>query len=182
MRPAFIAFIFIVFAFTARSQNEFAAGYYLNAKNDTIKGEVKLFTKNEMDYYVKMFFRPLNIHTGGGKQMLPAKIHGYGVEDRHYASVKLLEMWVFMQVICTGKVTLFEYKPPVAMGNEKMESQYYVVRAGEEMEQIFISSKVRKQIRPYISDDKELMKEIEGQEMHYAELVDVITRYNERNQ
>ncbi len=182
MKVVFTLLILFVFTISAKSQKEFAEGYIIGPKNDTIKGDVQLFTKNEMDYYVKCFFRHKHIHVGNGKQFLPAKIHGYGVEDRHYASIKYFEMWVFMQVICKGKIMFYEYKPPVSMGNEKMESQYFAFKGGEnELIQIFPNSKVRKQIKPLIADDKELVKEMEGLEMHYNEIVDFINRYNERN-
>ncbi|MDP2387034.1 MAG: hypothetical protein Q8M29_11720 [Bacteroidota bacterium] len=180
MKLTFTLLLILAFTIPAKSQNEFAQGYIIGPKNDTIKGEVKLFTKNEMDYYVKMFFR--NKPVGNGKQYLPAKIHGYGVEERHYASIKYFDIWVFMQIICKGKIMFYEYKPPVSMGNEKMESMYFAMKGGEnEMVQIFPNSKVKKQLKPFISDDKELTKEMEGLEMHYNEIVDFISRYNERN-
>lgn len=180
MKYTFTLLSLFVFAIVSKSQNDFAAGYIIGPKNDTIKGEVKLFIKNEMDYYVKVLFRAKPV--GNGKQYLPAKIHGYGLEDRHYASMKYFDIWVFMQIVCKGKIMFYEYKPPVSMGNEKMESMYFAIKSGEnEMVQIFPDSKVRKQIKSFISDDKELLKETEGKELHYGELVDIITRYNERN-
>ncbi len=178
----FIFTLFSVFLLlsSVKSQNDFAQGYIIGPKSDSLKGEIKLFTKNEMDYYVKVFFR--NKPYGNGKQYLPAKIHGYGLEDRHYVSIKYFDIWVFMQVICKGTIMFYEYKPPVSMGNEKMESQYFAFKGGEnELIQIFPNSKVRKQLKPLISDDKELVKEMEGLEMHYNEIVDFINRYNERN-
>ncbi|MCD6067824.1 MAG: hypothetical protein K0S33_2650 [Bacteroidetes bacterium] len=180
MHKACIFIIACLFCAGLAAQNDFAAGYIIGPKNDTIRGEVKLFVKNEMDYYVKTMFR--NKPAGGGKQYFPSKIHGYGVEDRHYASIKYYDLWVFMQVVCKGKIMFYEYKPPVALGNDKMQSQFFILKGGfEEMEQIFPDTKVKKQIRSFISDDKELVKEIENTELHYAELVQLIDRYNQRN-
>lgn len=177
-------FLFLLFFLSSiifgYSQNDFASGYIIGPKNDTIKGEVKLFTKNEMDHYVKAMFR-YKPNTGP-KQFLPSKIHGYGFDDKNFQSLKYYDMWVFMQVICLGKIRMYEYKPPVVMGNTKMESAYFIIKGGlEEMTQIFTDSKIKKQIKPFISDDKELLKEIEKEDLDYNKLVQLIERYNERN-
>jgi hypothetical protein len=182
MQQLFITFTALLFGIQLSAQNDFAAGYIISGpKNDTIKGEVKLFIKNEMDYYVKAMFRTRP--AGGGRQCLPAKIHGYGVDGRHYASIKYYDMWVFMQVICKGKIMFYEYKPPVALGNDKMQSQFFILKGGldDEMVQVFPDSKVKKQVKPFIADDKDLVKEIESTDMHYDELVEVINKYNKRN-
>jgi hypothetical protein len=182
MKSVFLYSCLFLAVFAAKSQNDFAPGYIISGpKNDTIKGEVKLFIKNEMDYYVKAMFRTKP--SGGGRQCLPAKIHGYGVDGRNYAAIKYYDMWVFMQIICKGKIMFYEYKPPVALGNDKMQSQFFILKGGmdDEMVQVFPDSKVKKQVKPFISDDKELLKEIENTELHYDELVGIINKYNERN-
>lgn len=171
---------FLSFGLFVHSQNDFAKGYIIGPKNDTIQGEVKLFTKHEMDHYVKVMFKAKP--TLGVKQYLPLKIHGYGFEDKNYVSIKYYEMWVFMQVICYGKIMFYEYKLPVSLGNEKMESMYFVVKGGlDEMTQIITDSKIKKQIKPFISDDKELLKEIEKEDLDYGKLVQLIEKYNLRN-
>jgi hypothetical protein len=159
---------------------DFATGYIVTAKNDTIKGEVKLNLKNEMDYYVKISFK--DKPAGPARAYLPSKIHGYGVEGKDYASIRFYEMWVYMQVVCKGKIMFYEYKPPVALGNDKMQSQYFVLKGGfEEMTQIYMDGKIKKQIKEFIIDDKELWKETEPQTIDYAALVQLIEKYNSRN-
>lgn len=179
MKIALLLF-FLSFGLFVHSQNDFAKGYIIGPKNDTTQGEVKLFTKNELDHYVKVMFRLKA--PGNGKQYLPQKIHGYGFDGKDYMSIKYYDMWVFMQVVCRGKIMFYEYKAPVAMGNDRMESMYFIIKGGmDEMTQIMTESKVKKQIKPFISDDKELLKEVEKEDLDYNKLVQLIERYNERN-
>ena len=171
---------FLSLGLFVHSQNDFAKGYIIGPKNDTTQGEVKLFSKNELDHYVKVMFRLKP--TGNGKQYLPQKIHGYGFDGKDYVSLKYYEMWFFMQVICRGKIMFYEFKPPVAMANDRMESMYFIIKGGlNEMTEIVMDSKLKKHIKPFINDDKQLVKEIEKEDLDYNKLVQLIERYNERN-
>lgn len=161
-------------------QAEYAQGFIVNTKGDTVKGEIKLNRKNEMEIYTKVMFREKN--PGPARQLVPSKIHGFSFDGLEYASVRQDNQWVFMQVVCRGKITFFEYKPPVAMGNERMQSQYFLMKGGyEEMVQFFVDSKAKKHLKEYIADDKTLLKEIESETMDYSGLVQTINKYNERN-
>ncbi len=155
-------------------------GYIINAKNEKIVGEIKEF-KNDMEAYSKISFR--ESETKPTKQFLPVKIHGYGIEELHYASIRWLDMWVFMHVIQKGIINLYEYKPPVAMGNEKMQTQFYVIKgANTELIQVFPETKLKKQIKELIHDDKELFKEMDDMKtFEYGDYVMMIQRYNERH-
>jgi len=179
MKALFFIYLVCV-AFSTIAQDDLVPGYIINVKNDTIKGEIKLSPKNEMDYYVKVLFK--GPKAPKAKPQLPAKIHGYGFDNKYFAATKYFNNWVFMQVVCRGKLMFYEYKPPVALGNDKMESIYLILKSGtDEMVQIFPEAKVKKQIKPFISDDKELLKEIEKEELDYAKLVQLIDKYNSRN-
>ncbi len=155
-------------------------GYIINAKNEKIEGEIKEF-KNDMEAYSKISFR--ENETKPTKQFIPVKIHGYGIEEMHYASIKWLDMWVFMHVLQKGIINMYEYKPPVAMGNEKMQTQFYVIKgANRELIQVFPESKLKKQIKELIHDDKDLLKEMDDMKtFEYGDYVMMVQRYNERH-
>ncbi|MFL5753112.1 MAG: hypothetical protein ACJ76F_06880 [Bacteroidia bacterium] len=172
--------VYVLMCSGISAQADYAPGYILNVKGDTVKGEIKVNHKNEMEVYSKVAFREKN--PGAVRQMLPAKIHGFSFDGLEYASVRLDNQWVFMQVICRGKIMFYEYKPPVALGNERMQSQYFLMKGGfEEMDQFFVDSKAKKHLKDYISDDKTLLKDIEALSMDYSGLVQTINKYNERN-
>lgn len=155
-------------------------GYIVTMKNDTITGEVKLNEKDELERYMKMHF----IEKSGGpvKHYLPIKIHAYGYDGNDYRAVKYDNQWVFMQVICSGKISVFEFKAPTAWGNERKESAYFVMKGGmEELSRVYIDSKLKKQIKGFINDDKELWKTYDGRDMDFSAMVQLIRSYNERN-
>jgi len=165
----------------ASAQDDFAKGYIKFPKKDTLKGEIKLFLDNDMDYYSKVFFRPKPV--GKPKSYLPNKINGYGYENKHFTAMKFMDQWVFMQVICTGKIMVYEFKPSVSMGNESKESFYFVMKGGvDELTQLFPDSKLKKQLKPLFSDDKELLKEMEKTDLDFKSAIQLISKYNLKNQ
>jgi hypothetical protein len=186
MRQVLIfTFFFIAKSYLAQHKKEvhipvFYKGYVINAKNEKIEGEVKEF-KNDMDAYMKISFREKE--GAPIKQFIPAKIHGYGFENRNFASIKWFEMWVFMEVLSKGIISVYEFKPPVSMGNERMESQYFVIKgANKELAQIFPDNKLKKQIREFISDDKELLKTLDNyKDFKLGEFLSVVEEYNQRH-
>ena|ERR1700741_4269063 len=174
----FIGFVAAYFGLSA--QADYTEGYIVSAKGDTIRGEIKLNHKNEMEVYSKVMFREKN--PGQARQYVPSKIRSFSFDGLEYASVRLDNQWIFMQVVCRGRIMFFEYKPPVALGNERMQSQYFIMKGGfESLEQFFVDSKAKKHIKPFLADDKEFQKEIENETIDYSGLVYTISRYNERH-
>ena len=149
-------------------------------KKDTMKGEIKLALKNDMDYYSKVYFRQKpNVKP---KQFLPNKITGYGFDEKHFAAMKFMDQWVYMQVICNGKISVYEYKPPVSLGNETKESIYLVMKGGaDEMTQLDPQGKLKKQLKPIFSDDKEILKELDKKDLDFKMALELISRYNKNN-
>ncbi len=149
-------------------------------KKDTMKGEIKLATKNDMDYYSKVFYRQNS--KAKPKQFLPNKINAYGYNDKHFASIKFMDQWVFMQIICVGKISVYEYKPPVSMGNEAKESIYIVMKGGaDEMSELDPGGKLKKQLKPLFSDDKEIIKELDRKDLDFKMALELISKYNTKN-
>lgn len=167
--------------FLAKAQDEFAKGYIKFPKKDTLKGEIKLFLENDMDYYSKVLFRPKSL--GKPKSYLPNKINGYGYENKHFASMKFMDAWVFMQIICNGKIMIYEFKPSVRMGNDNKESFYFIMKGGmDELTQLITDSKLKKQLKPLLSDDKEILKEMEKSDLDFKTAIQLISKYNLKNQ
>jgi hypothetical protein len=179
MKATFI--LFLIFSFSiAVAQDEFAKGYIKMPKKDTMKGEIKLAIKNDMDYYSKVYFR--QNPKVKPKQFLPNKINAYGYDGKHFAAMKFMDQWVFMQVICAGKISVYEYKPPVTMGNEAKESIYIVMKGGaDEMSELDPKGKFKKQLKPLFSDDKGILKELDKKDLDFKMALELISKYNTNN-
>ena len=175
-----LAFLLIFFVDKSLAQNEFVPGYIINSKHDTLFGEMRLNLKNEAECFSKISFKEKT--NGSIKTYQPHRIDGFGIEGNHYHSVKLDNHWVFMLVHCQGKIGLFEYKPPAFSGNEKLKSDYYVMKGGfENLQELAIDNKLKKHIKALVSDDKPLWKDFEKNEFNFGVLVNLISEYNDRN-
>jgi len=176
-----VCFLFFVISFFQLiAQNEYVKGYIKMPKKDTIKGEVKLFLKDETNYYAQVMFRPKPV--GSAKKFLPNKLSGYGYEDKHFIALKIFDSWAFVLQLVKGKITVYEYKPPVSVGNEDKESIYLVMKGGpDELSELIADAKLKKQLKPLFADDKEFIKELDKQEIDFKTALQLIEKYNSRN-
>ena len=184
----FLFLLSCLFLQKIRAQAEFAPGYIINTKHDTLWGEIKVNLKNQTECFAKIYFRTkCDTSLSHGKpsptrSYQANKIDGFGFEGNNYSSVKLDNHWVFMITHCQGKICLFEYKAPVSSGNEKMESEYYVMKGGfENLQIIAMDSKLKKHMKPFVSDDKILWKDFEKNNFDFGVVMQLISNYNERN-
>ena len=175
-----ILFFQLIFSGILLSQTEFVPGYIINSKHDTLLGEIKLNLKNEVECFSKINFREKP--NGPTRSYQPNKIDGFGIENDHYHSIRIENHWVYMLVHCQGKISVFEYKPPASSGNQKLKSDFYVMKGGfDNIHQIAIDNKLKKHIRQFFSDDKSLWKEFEKSEFDFSTLLQIASSYNERN-
>src|SRR6478736_8494810 len=87
------SFIFVAAAMTVAAQPKKAPkmapvlepGYYVTAKNDTIRGEVQVNPDDETELFRQFNFRPAK----GGKVMpvSPKKAKAYGFGDHHFIQI-----------------------------------------------------------------------------------------------
>jgi hypothetical protein len=105
---------------------EFAPGYYLNIKGDTVKGEIQYNHEKEDAFYKSFYFRP----RAGAKpmEMNSKKATGYGYENNNFTMLKIDEADMYIKILENGRLKLMEYKSPKTVdGVEKYLSTYFIV-------------------------------------------------------
>ncbi len=105
---------------------EYSKGYYLNQKNDTVRGEIQNNMDNEWDYHTFFMFRA----KGGAKgaEMTPKKTKGYGFDNNHYTLLKMDQSDVYIKYLEQGRLNLMEWKYP-GTGDDagKTMSVYFII-------------------------------------------------------
>jgi hypothetical protein len=110
----------------AKMTPEFAPGYYVSLKGDTVRGEVQTNLDKEDMFYKSFFYRP----KGGGKpaEITTKKAKAYGYGDTHFSTLKMDENDVYIRYVERGRLNLFEYKyAKVENGEETFPSTYFII-------------------------------------------------------
>lgn len=161
----------------AVAQGTFVKGYIINLKGDTVKGELKHNPKKEIDLYSKVM---LKLSEQDKKFYKPDKIKGYNLNGKVFVSRTLEKELVFMKVISTGAITLYEHQIVWLnkLNEEVVESEYYAEKKGDASPVKIKSGKFKKQICEIMSDNKELIKDVEDKKYEYQNIVDIFEQYN----
>jgi len=159
------------------AQGNFMKGYVINLKGDTLKGELKNNPKKEIDMYSKVY---LKISETDKKYYKPDKIKEYSVNGKTYVSRMHDGEAVFMKRISNGVVNLYEYQVIWLnkLNEEVIESEYYVEKKGDAAPVKIKSGKFKKQICEIMSDNADLIKDIQDKKYEYENIVDVFEQYN----
>jgi hypothetical protein len=137
---------------------ELVPGYYVTAKNDTVRGEIQVNPENEGDMYKQILFKA----PGTAKVVVittkKAKAYGYG--DKHFMLYSADGTDQYMRYLAKGRLNFTEisYNTTVA-GTPTVLSDYYIqdskadesnieLRQFKKLSQTFY----KKELKPYMKD------------------------------
>src|SRR3954470_1771783 len=111
-----LSIIFAASAFVAVAQPKKAPkmapmlseGYYVTAKNDTIRGEIQTNPEDETSLYRQFMFKPNK--NAKLAAISPKKAVAYGFEGRHFVQFKEGEETIYLERLAGGRINFFEYK------------------------------------------------------------------------
>jgi hypothetical protein len=160
----------------AQNQQPFSPGYVIDLKGDTIKGEIKIpRSGKEYELFGKV---SIKISAYEQKNFKAAKVKEYNLDGYSYIPKKVDSEMVFMKRVSTGALNLYEYKfLDFLMGKEEVKTEYYIEKNGEDDLVRLKSGKFKKQVSEIISDNEELVKEIE-ENYEYNNIADLVNEYN----
>jgi hypothetical protein len=142
-----------------------------------LKGEVKKNLKKEFDNFAKVAIR--KSEGAEIKTFNPTKVKEYMVDGVKYVSRNIDGEQVFIKLLSSGTVNLYEAQIEVMVMNEiKSKSDYYMEKAGETGPVKIKSGKFRKQVQEVMSDNEEIVKGLEDKTYEYANIVEVFNTYN----
>ena len=178
MKKLFIVTFVFLCGLTARSQSSMVKGYVVTDKGDTLKGEIKINPKKEIDNYNKATFKD---ESGMQKIYKPAKTPAYGFNDEHYvAMVAQDDEKKFYKVLTTGNINFYKLGfESMRMNAVSFEVEYYISKTGEKDLVLIKESKFKKQISEMMSDNLELVESYgDEKKFDFEKALETIKNYN----
>lgn len=172
------ALLFLFVNATAQNQPKFSKGYVVTLKGDTLKGDIKIpKVGKEHEMFAKVFIK---ISEADQKSLKAEKVKEYVVDGQHFVVRKFDGDMVFMKKLSSGALNLYEYKyETYVMNDVKVRSEYFIEKDGKEELTKIKSGKLKKQIAEVISDNEELVKQVEASDkLEQDQLVQVVNEYN----
>ncbi len=169
---------FILFlGFNLDAQQTFVPGYVVELSGDTLKGEIKINPKKELDLYTRVAFKDAN---GLQKTYKPGKIKSYGFDKSVFISGVNDDEPVFLKVLSSGILNLYSLQYEVLQMNElKTKHDYFMKpRSGESLIKIK-HGRFKKQLAEHMADATELVKKIEeDKHLEFENIALVFDQYN----
>lgn len=165
----------LIFAFflslAATAEIAWKSGYVILNSGDTIKGEIKINTKKEIGLYSKVQMK----QGESSKSYKPEQVKEYIVGESRFLSRKFEGEMVFMKVVTSGRILIFEWQFEMQRGNELVvDSEYYIqINDGSNSEpQKLKPAKFKKLAAELMNDHSELVEKIQNDNKKF-ELGDV---------
>ena len=167
--------LFIFSQITA--QIKFVPGYLINDKGDTLKGELKINPKKELDNYNKAFFKDAQ---GQQKNYKPNKVKGYGFDGKHFVAMELDGEPKFYQRLANGSIMLYKVAFEVSSASENSyDFDYFLFREGDKKLTDVKIGKFKKQLQEWMSGAAEFASDYqEDKKFNEESAINCIKNYN----
>ncbi len=159
-------------------------GYYVTAKGDTVRGEVRNNPEDPTEFYRVFSFRPAK----GGKLMPVSikKAKAYGFENKHFVQVLEDGIEVYVEVLARGRLNLYEYLYNGKIdGLPAIEAAYYVqdnMAEGEDVglrELKKINNKFyKKELKPYMKDQPVIWADLDKFTFNKETVTNAVIEFN----
>jgi hypothetical protein len=169
--------LFLSFSLTF-SQITFVKGYIVSMAGDTLKGEVKINPKKEIDNYNKAYFKDAS---GVQKNYKPDKVKGYGFEGKHFIASKFEGEPTFYKVLSRGQIMLYEVMFEMQQMNEiSVKNEYYLAKKTDTEYSKLKEKKFKKQLEEYMKDNPEILTSADDDKKFEIEkVVELVNQYND---
>jgi len=159
-------------------------GYYVTAKNDTVRGEVQTNPEDETELYKQFNFKP----DKGGKIMpvSPKKAKAYGFDGRDFLLIPYEGGEIYAERLAGGRLNFFEYRYNGKIdGYPGIESAYFIQDTRAEGEDAGlkeikkISNKFyKKDLRPYMKDQEMIWTDMDKFTFDKKAVTNAIKEFN----
>lgn len=167
----------VFFTLSMAAQSSMEKGYVVTLKGDTLKGEVKVNPKKEIDAYTKVTFKD---ETGAQKIYKPNKVLAYGFNDERYVAMDSQdEEKRFYKVLAAGEINFYRLGfESMRMNAVNFEVEYYISKAGEKNLILIKETRFKKQISEVMSDNLEFAEAYDDKKFDLAKALEIIKNYN----
>lgn len=160
----------------------FAEGYYVNAKGDTVKGEIQTNPDNPLDFYKQFFFKQAK-----GKAALidPKKAKAYGFEGKHFVMANF-DGDIYVERLAGGRLNFFEYRfDGKVNGAPAVESVYCMQDTRAEggdakLKEIrkISTTFYKNDLKPYMKDQKVIWSDLDKYNFDKQKVIAAINEFN----
>lgn len=177
MNKNILTISFLLLVFQAISQVTFEKGYIITLKGDTIRGEIKRNPKKDVELYTKIMFK---ISENEKKTYNATKIKEYNIKEQLFIAKQIDNENVFVRRVAVGAINLYEYEyeDQGPSGDAAINTDYYVQKMGKEEWIKLKENKFRKQLAELMSDNKEIVAELEDKKIALDKILEIIEKYN----
>ena len=180
MKKVFVLLLLFVAATVVPAHAEmiWKSGYVILASGDSVKGEIKVNTKKELTLFQKVAFK----HGETMKTYKPEQVKEYGFEEKKFVSRKVEGEGMFLKVLSSGKVNLYEGQFEFYRGDQLIvESEYYIEKSGDSELHKAKPGKFKKTVADLMADNTELVTRVQGEDKKYevGDMVSIVNEYNE---
>jgi hypothetical protein len=144
-----------------------------------VRGDIKVNTKKELPLFAKVILKQGET----SRTYKPEQVKGYSLDGVQFLTRKLGGEMVFLKVVTSGRIVIFEHQCEVYHGDQTLvEKEYYVEKNdGKSNELVKLrGNKFKKLSAEWMSDHSELVAKIdqENKKMEFAEMQAYIEEYN----
>lgn len=160
------------------------AGYYLNGKGDTVKGEIQTNPEDELSMYHSFGFKPAK----GGKVMPvdTKKAKAYAFGEKQYERISFDGVELFVEVLAKGRLNFFEIRDHGKIdGNDAIVADYFIQDTRAEGEDVGLKEIKRlnrrfykKDLKPYMKDQVNLWDGLDKYTFNKQAVTEAILEFN----
>lgn len=169
----------------ARMAAVFVPGYYINTKNDTVRGQVQINPEDPMDFYKQFGF--ISGRSKKPKTFLAGQTKAYGFENRNFVTLNNDGHKLFAERLTYGRLRFYEYQfNGKVNGSPGVESAYFIRDTYAEGEKVSLkepkklSSKYyKKALKPYLQDQPMLWSDLDKYTFDRNKIVQTINEFNQ---
>jgi hypothetical protein len=184
-----VILMFITFAaFSQRGKPKMlpimADGYYINTRNDTVKGKIQTNLEDPTDFYKLFYFK--NPRSKKPKLYNTQRAKGYGVDGRDFVVVDLNGEKTFIQRIVTGRLNFYqrEYNGKID-GYAAVESDFFIrdnfaEGSDSDLKELKKISGLfyKRALKPYLKDQPMLWDDLDKFNFDEKSVVNTIKEFN----
>ncbi len=175
MKQLFLIGCFITSSMYA--QQTFVKGYIVQLTGDTVRGEIKINPKKDLDLYLKVAFKE---ESGLQKTYKADKLKAYGFNNEVFIAGKYDGESSFYKVLSSGTLDLYELKfETLQMNDIKTKIDFFMKKKGSEDVVKIKHGRFKKQLAEQMADATQIVKEIEeNKNLELENIEQVFDQYN----
>lgn len=168
---------FLLLGISLSAQQIFESAYIVTLKGDTVFGEGKVNSKKPCEAHERICFKD---KSGIQKNFKPAKLFGYGINDKHFISLEFDGEPFFYQVLSRGEINFYMLTfESIRMNESTYDIEYFIARPDNKRLVTVKQGKFRKQLSDWMEDNPGILEKYpDEKEFDAGQAAAVISEYN----